>query len=286
MSERIRVDIDNGVADVRLTRSEKMNALDDAMFEALIETGQALGANPDVRCVVLSGEGRAFCAGLDMANFGKMAGGAESAETEKAASNNGAGKNGAGNGAGRLARRTHGISNRPQYAVRVWRELPVPVIAAVHGVAFGGGFQLTLGADMRYVAPDARMSIMEIKWGLVPDMAGTQIMRHLARDDVIRELTYTGRIFSGEEALQYGFATRVTPEPHAAAMETAREIAGKSPSAIEASKRLLSRAPYLSEADGLLDESNEQDALIGSPNQIEAVMSQLEKRPARFRPAR
>lgn len=274
MTERISVAIADGVADVKLTRADKMNALDDAMFEALISTGEDLAGNGEVRCVVLSGEGRGFCAGLDMGNFGKMASGDPSKSSP------------AGDGEGRLAKRTHGISNRPQYAARVWRELPVPVIAALHGVAFGGGFQVALGADMRYVAPDTRLSIMEIKWGLVPDMAGTQIMRHLAREDVVRELTYTGRIFSGEEALQFGFATRICADPHAEALETAREIASKSPSAIEAAKRLINRAAYLTEADGLIDESNEQDGLIGTPNQIEAVMSQLEKRAASFKPAR
>lgn len=273
MSERISVSIDNGVADVRLTRADKMNALDDAMFEALITTGQDLAANPDVRCVVISGEGRAFCAGLDMGNFGKMA----EAKPEDAAPTK---------GGGRLEQRTHGISNRPQFAVHVWREMPVPVIAAVHGVAFGGGFQVILGADMRYVAPDTKLSIMEIRWGLVPDMAGTQIMRHLAREDIVRELTYTGRVFSGEEALEYGFATRVEADPLAAALETAREIASKSPSAIEASKRLLNAAVYAGEEEGLVIESVEQDALIGSPNQIEAVMSQMEKREANYAPAR
>ncbi len=273
MSDRISVSIEDGVADVRLTRADKMNALDDAMFEALISTGEALAANPDVRCVVISGEGRAFCAGLDMGNFGKMA----QAKPQDASP---------AKGGGRLEQRTHGISNRPQYAVRVWREMPVPVIAAVHGVAFGGGFQVILGADMRYIAPDTKLSIMEIRWGLVPDMAGTQIMRHLAREDIVRELTYTGRVFSGEEALEYGFATRVEADPLAAALATARDIASKSPSAIEASKRLLSAALYAGEEDGLVLESVEQDRLIGSANQIEAVMSQLEKRDASFAPAR
>ena len=116
------------------------------------------------------------------------------------------------------------------------------MIAAVHGVAFGGGFQVALGADMRYVAPDARMAVMEIKWGLVPDMAGTQLMRHLAREDIVRELTYTGRIFNGEEAHAYGFATRGRADPRAEALATAREIAGKSPDAIRAAKRILNAA--------------------------------------------
>jgi len=264
--DRISVTIEGGVADVRLIRVDKMNALDDAMFSALIETGERLKTEAGVRAVVLSGEGRAFCAGLDMGNFGKMAsgerrGGDTLVKTE----------------------RTPGGSNRAQHAVMVWREIPVPVIAAVHGVAFGGGFQLTLGADIRYVTPDARLSIMEIKWGLVPDMAGLVLMRHLARDDVVRELTYTGRQFSGEEAVGYGFATRVCADPRAEALTLAAEIAARNPHAIRGDKRLLDLAA--SGADQhtvLLAESKEQTALIGSPNQIEAVLSTMEKRTARF----
>jgi len=270
MSERISVKIEAGVADVRLTRADKMNALDDAMFEALLATGERLTKDKSVRVVVLSGEGRAFCAGLDMSNFGKMAAPKGEAKTSGGAV------------PGRLEQRTHGIANRPQYAAWLWRELPVPVIAAVHGVAYGGGFQVMLGADIRYVAPDTKLSIMEIKWGLVPDMAGTQIMRHLAREDIVRELTYTGRVFSGEEAGQYGFATRVTATPLDDALATAREIAGKSPSAIRAAKRLLNKAVSVDEAAGLIVESVEQEKLIGSPDQVEAIMSNLEKRVADY----
>ena len=263
---RITVTIEGGVADVRLVRTDKMNALDDAMFSALVETGERLKSEPGVRAVVLSGDGRAFCAGLDMGNFGKMAEGPRAAPA----------------GGEDFARRTHGIANRAQYAVWVWRDIPVPVIAAVHGVAFGGGFQLALGADMRFVAPDTRMAVLEIKWGLVPDMAGTMLMRHLAREDVVRELTYTGRIFSGEEALAMGFATRVCADPRAEALAVAREIAGKNPHAIRAAKRLLNAAPVTDQLSGLTQETVEQIALIGSPNQIEAVMSNLQKRAPAF----
>lgn len=269
MSDRISVTMVDGVADVRLVRADKMNALDDAMFAALIETGERLKTEKGVRAVVLSGEGRAFCAGLDMGNFGRMAEGPAKRADESSVT-------------GRLARRTHGEANRAQHAVLVWRQVPVPVIAAVHGVAFGGGFQVALGADMRYVAPGTRLSVMEIKWGLVPDMAGTALMRHLAREDIVRELTYTGRIFSAEEAFSYGFATRLCEDPHAEAMKTAREIAMKSPSAIRAAKRILNTAPVSSPADVLLAESVEQDKLIGGAHQVEAVMSNLEKRAPRF----
>jgi enoyl-CoA hydratase/carnithine racemase len=181
-----------------------------------------------------------------------------------------------------LEDRTHGIANRAQHAAWMWRELPVPVIAAVHGVAFGGGLQVALGADIRYATPDCRFSVMEIKWGLVPDMAGTQLLRHLVRDDVLRELTYSGRIFNGEEAQALGIVTRVSEDPLADAMETARQIAGRNPDAIRADKRLLNCAPYLSAEEGLVEESREQQRIIGTPNQVEAVMAEMEKRPAEF----
>jgi len=265
--DRISVSIAKGVADVRMIRTDKMNALDDAMFSALIETGERLKTEPGVRAVVLSGEGRAFCAGLDMGNFGKMASGERK-----------------GGGDGLVTEgRTPGGSNRAQHAVMVWREIPVPVIAAIHGVAFGGGFQLCLGADIRYVTADTRMSIMEIKWGLVPDMAGLVLMRLLARDDVVRELTYSGRQFSGEEAVQYGFATRVCADPRADALALAVEIAGKNPHAIRADKRLFAVAASGADQHAILKaESVEQTALIGTPNQIEAVVSNMQKRAAAF----
>jgi enoyl-CoA hydratase/carnithine racemase len=163
-----------------------------------------------------------------------------------------------------LAKRTHGLANFPQQAVWGWRQLPVPVIAAIQGVAFGGGFQLALGADMRFLAPDARMSIMEIKWGLIPDMAGTPILASLVRDDILRDLTYTGRIFSAQEALSYGLATRICGDPRAAAFEVAREIAGKSPEAIRAAKRLLNNLA-VDPGPALLAESVEQMKLMGKP---------------------
>jgi enoyl-CoA hydratase/carnithine racemase len=180
-----------------------------------------------------------------------------------------------------LTKRTHGLANFPQAAVWGWRQLPVPVIAAVTGVAFGGGFQLALGADMRFLAPDARMSIMEIKWGLVPDMAGTPILASLVRDDILRELTYTGRIFSAQEALSCGLATRICDDPVATALEVAREIAGKSPDAIRAAKRMLNKLS-VDPGPALMAESIEQQKLLGSSNQLEAVRANIEKRAPKF----
>ena len=267
MDGRVKITISEGVADVRLVRADKMNALDAAMFDALVAATERLATEKGVRAVVLSGEGRAFCAGLDMGRFAAM--------KEK-------GGNGVAGGEKRdLSIRTHGQANFPQQAVWGWRQLPVPVIAAIQGVAFGGGFQLALGADMRFLTPDARMSIMEIKWGLVPDMAGTPILASLVRDDILRELTYTGRIFSAQEALSYGLATRICDDPRAAAFELAREIAGKSPDAIRAAKRLLNKLS-VDPGPALVAESVEQQKLLGSPNQTEAVRANMEKRAPRF----
>src|SRR5437763_4065125 len=205
MEQRVSISISEGIADVRLVRADKMNALDAAMFDALVAASGRLAHEKGLRAVVLSGEGRAFCAGLDMGRFAAM--------KDK-------GGDGMAEGGKRdLAARTHGLANFAQQAVWGWRQLPVPVIAAIHGVAFGGGFQLALGADIRLLAPDARMSIMEIKWGLVPDMAGTPILASLVRDDILRELTFTGRIFPAQEALQYGLAPRVCDDPHSGAMQ-------------------------------------------------------------------
>src|SRR5215470_4820332 len=267
MEERVSISVSEGVADVRLIRADKMNALDQPMFEALVAATERLAKEKGVRAVVLSGEGRAFCAGLDMGRFAAM--------KEK-------GGNGIAGGEKRdLTIRTHGLANFPQQAVWGWRQLPVPVIAAVHGVAFGGGFQLALGADMRFLAPDARMSIMEIRWGLVPDMAGTPILASLVRDDILRELTYTGRIFSAHEALSYGLATRVCDDPRAAALEVASDIAHRSPGAIRAAKRLLNKLS-VDPGPALLAESAEQQKLIGGANQTEAVRANIEKRAPKF----
>ncbi len=261
--DRISVEISAGIAEVRLDRPDKLNALDPAMFAALVETGERLRQLRGLRVVVMHGAGRGFCAGLDTSSFAAMANDGERGFSD-------------------LSERTHGPANVFQHAAHVWRDLPAPVIAAIHGVALGGGFQIALGADIRYVTPDAKLSILEIKWGLVPDMAGIARMRELARGDVIRELALTGRVFSGAEAATYGFATRACADPLAAARETARDIAGRSPDAVRALKRLLNRATDDDLGAILLAESREQAALIGSPNQVEAVRAGLENRAGRY----
>jgi enoyl-CoA hydratase/carnithine racemase len=265
MTERVRTSVRDGIADVRLNRPEKLNAIDPAMFAALREAGRSLASDRSLRAVVLSGEGRAFSAGLDFQSFAALA------------------RGGSGAGANLFGRDGPGPANLAQSAAWVWHELPVPVVAAVHGVAFGGGLQIALGADVRIVAPDARLSILEIKWGLVPDMSGTQTLRRLLRLDVLKQLAFTGRIVSGEEAVRLGLATEVSPQPLESAFELAREIAAKSPDAIRAAKQLLDAAVAGTEADGLALEARTQGALIGRPNQVEAVRANLEKREPRFR---
>ena len=258
MKDRVSITVADGIADVRLIRADKMNALDPAMFDALAEAIAEVGSAPGVRVAVLSGEGRAFCAGLDMA---AMAAG-------------GSGLN--------LSERSHGIANRPQHVCVGWRELPVPVIAAVHGVAMGGGFQLLSGADIRIAHPDTRMAIRETYWGLVPDMGGFMLWRGCARDDVLRELVYTSREFSAREAAEWGLVTRLADDPYAAAMALAREIAGRSPDAVKACKRLFNAVPDQDAAGILLAESREQVALMGSANQRESVMANMAKRAPAF----
>ena len=256
--QRVSIDFAMGIADVRLTRPEKMNALDPAMFAGIADAIERLSAMTGLRAVVLSGEGRAFCAGLDMTSI-------------------------AGGGSGLdLDARSHGDANLFQQAAWGWRMLPVPVIAAVHGIAFGGGFQILSGADIRIMAPGTRCSIMEMKWGIVPDMAGFALWRTTVRDDVLRELTYTAREFNAEEALTLGFATRLSDDPHADAMTLARAIAGRNPHAIRAAKRLANLAVEANAPKILATESAEQALLMRSPNQIEAVMANTQNRAPNF----
>jgi enoyl-CoA hydratase/carnithine racemase len=259
-NDHVALDVDDGVAHVRMIRSGKLNALDPPMFEALVAAGQALSGMPGLRCVVLSGEGRAFCAGLDLASMAGLAGDLGSS----------------------LAERTHGEANLFQQVAVQWRKLPVPVIAAVHGVCFGGGLQIAAGADIRVVAPDARLSVMELKWGIVPDMGGFALWQGVVREDVLRELTYTAREVSGEEAVQLGLATLSDPDPLARALALAREIAGRNPHAVRAAKALFNRAPAMGLGEVLLAESHEQHKLLGSRNQLEAVAAGMAKRPAKF----
>lgn len=259
MNDRVTLSIVDSVADVRLNRPDKMNALDPAMIEGIAAAIDQLATTQGLRAVVLSGEGRAFCAGLDMQSMAGLA----ATDFD-------------------IMARTHGPANLFQQVSWGWRALAVPVIAAAHGVAFGGGLQLLSGADIRIARPDLRLSVMEMKWGIIPDMSGFALWRGLVRDDVLRELTYTHREFDGAEAVGLGFVTHTAEDPLTEALRLARTIAAQNPHAVRAAKRLANQEPGATVEQVLTAESREQGALIGSANQMEAVMANLGKRAPNF----
>ena len=270
MSDLVTINIDSrGIADVRLNRPEKYNALSTEMFQAITQAGEQLAENRSVRVVVLSGNGRGFCAGLDMSSFQGMA---DRGKDRKS-------------GTDSLMKRDDRPENFAQRPAYVWKRMPVPVIAAIHGVAYGGGCQIALGADIRFAAPDAKLSVMEIKWGLIPDMSITQTLRDLLPLDLAKELTFTGRVLSGEEAQKLGLVTHVVDDPLAGAMGLAEEIAGKSPDAVRLGKKLYEESWHADARTGLEMESSFQSSLIGSHNQIESVKANFENRPPAFKDA-
>lgn len=273
MQERVQVQWhEQGIAEVRMVRAAKLNAVDMPMFRALTETGLALAREAKLRAVVLCGEGRAFCSGLDipalMANVGRKSAADAAASADEDVN--------------LLSRSAESPANFAQRAAWVWRECPAPVIAAVQGIAFGAGLQIALGADLRVVAPDARLSIREMHWGLIPDVTATQTLRHLVGLDVAKELTFTAREVSGAEAKELGMATRLADEPREAALALAREIAARSPSAVRAAKTLWNEAVFGGVEEGLRREEELQRTLIGGKNQLEAVQANLQKRPPAF----
>ncbi len=241
-SERVRIETDAGVADVRLVRADKHNGLDWRMFVALNEAIDALGGVDDLRAVVLSGDGPSFCAGLDIASFAAGDGELAGAGLERAAGE---------------------IANRAQRVAYGWRQLAVPVIAALRGACFGAGLQIALAADLRIAEPDTRLSVMEIEYGLIPDMSISQTLPRLVRDDVARELVYSGRVVGATEALELGLITRIEADAPATAIALAAEIAERSPQAIRSAKRLLNEAPGLPADAALALEAELQRELIG-----------------------
>ncbi|MEO6955243.1 MAG: crotonase/enoyl-CoA hydratase family protein [Antricoccus sp.] len=261
-TDRVRYTVTDGVADVRMVRADKMNALDEAMFDALITTGLQIAEDNSIRAVVLSGEGRAFCAGLDFGRFAQMESGEHRAPT--------------------IFPQIGPAKVTGQQAPYVWSVIPVPVIAAIHGVAFGGGLQIALGADIRLATPDAKLSVMETKWGIAPDMTATQLLPELIGRDKAKELTYTAKVVSGEEAAAMGLVTRTCADPYAEAMAMAADIAGRNPNAVRAAKRLLNMAGHVSLEEGFDAEQEVVRSLIGTPNQIEAIRSNMEKRAATY----
>jgi enoyl-CoA hydratase/carnithine racemase len=286
MSDRVTVQITDGVADVRLNRPDKLNALDGDMFVALVDASARLARDTSVRAVVLSGEGRAFSAGLDLSGFMAMAGGRVTVDAGGPANAADAAAGGQGEAAsgdiGAIGRTDGRITHLAQQAAHGWSEVPVPVIAAVSGHCLGGGLQIALGADLRIVHPDATLSVLEIRWGLSPDMTATATLPRLVGIDVAKELTWTGRNVSGTEAVALGLCTRASDDPLGDSLALADEIAGKSPGAIRGTKRLLEQSGRVPLAQQYADERHTIGSLIGTPNQVEAVAAYFEKRAPSF----
>jgi enoyl-CoA hydratase/carnithine racemase len=266
MNGVVRVTLgEDGLAEVCLNRPEKKNAWSLDMFDALAEAADRLAGEAGLRAVILRGEGGCFSSGLDLTVMQGFARDMEGLKHEIAAP---------------LERE---MANRFQKPVVAWQVLKVPVIAAIEGVAYGAGMQLALAADFRIATPAARFSIMEMKWGLIPDMGISQSLPRLMRADLAKELIMTARVFGAEEALALGLITRIAEDPVAAARGMAMELAQKSPDALAAAKRLVEAGWTLPPGEGLGLEARLQVDIIGGPNQIEAVMAAMAGRPPRFR---
>ena len=275
IDDRVTISVVDGIADVKMNRADKRNALDNAMFTSLNAAGEYLKKLDGLRVVVLSGDGASFCAGLDFSSFAQMA--------EAGAKANAADKKPDKNTDMNAGVMVDGrITHMAQQVCWVWQEVPVPVIAAVHGHALGGGIQIALGADIRIVHPDTQLSVREVHWGLIPDMTGTLMLSRLVRPDIVKNLVFTARVFSGHEAHEMGIATQLSQDVHADAMTMAREIAGRSPEAVRGAKKLINLLANSGAAEQFAAERATIGQLIGSANQAEAVMSHFEKRPPIF----
>ena len=275
IDDRVTISVVDGIADVKMNRADKRNALDNAMFASLCAAGEYLKTLDGLRVVVLSGDGASFCAGLDFSSFAQMA---EAGAKANAADNKADNKADMNAGAMVDGRITH----MAQQVCWVWQEVPVPVIAAVHGHALGGGIQIALGADIRIVHPDTQLSVREVHWGLIPDMTGTLMLSRLVRPDIAKNLVFTARVFSGHEAHEMGLVTQLSQDVYADAMTMAREIAGRSPEAVRGAKKLINLLANSGAAEQFVAERAIIGQLIGTANQAEAVMSHFEKRPPNF----
>ena len=275
IDDRVTISVVDGIADVKMNRADKRNALDNAMFTSLNAAGEYLKKLDGLRVVVLSGDGASFCAGLDFSSFAQMA--------EAGAKANAADKKPDKNTDMNAGVMVDGrITHMAQQVCWVWQEVPVPVIAAVHGHALGGGIQIALGADIRIVHPDTQLSVREVHWGLIPDMTGTLMLSRLVRPDIVKNLVFTARVFSGHEAHEMGIATQLSQDVHADAMTMAREISGRIPEAVRGAKKLINLLANSGAAEQFAAERATIGQLIGSANQAEAVMSHFEKRPPIF----
>lgn len=262
---RVRIEKQDHIAIVTLDRADKRNALDPAMFIALHGAIQELKTANQIRAVVLNGDGKGFCAGLDFPAFMANQGGDPADKMEPFAKVDGS------------------PANYVQEIGYGWKMLPMPVIAALHGATLGGGLQMAMCADIRLAAPDVQMSVMEMKWGLIPDMSISQTLRDTVRIDVAKELTYTGRIVEAEEALALGLVTQVVDNPLEAAIDLANLIASKNPDAIRGSKKLFNETRHTAPNHGLELEEEIQKTILGSTNQMEAVMANFNKSTPNFK---
>ena len=268
MTDRVKIETRGGVAHVRMNRPDKKNALDGPMFDALLSAAKEIREDASVRVVVLSGAGDSFCSGLDVSSLGEMAAGTLDPESDS------------------IQEATRDLSpagaNRAQQLGWLWHELPVPVIAAVQGAAYGGGLHIALGADIRFIAPDARIAFVEVTWGLVPDLSGTQALRRLVPLDVAKKLIFSGEPIDGARAVELHLGTELSADPLGDAMTLARTIATRSPDAIRAAKKLLNASGLVPVAEGLANEFRASAALMGKKNQVEAVVAKLQKRSPQF----
>ena len=261
MTESLKISRDGHVAIVTLNRPEKHNAVNLELFAALAEAGASLGADKTVRAIVIKGEGPSFCAGIDLSVFQQ-------------------------GDVSQLASRMQPVANSPanffQRAAYIWREIPTPVICAMHGAAYGAGLQIALGADLRYASSGCQLSVMEIKWGIIPDMAISKTLLRILPADKAKELAWTGRVFGAEEALDLGVVSALHDDPQAAALDTAHAIAARSPDAVRAIKRLFDESVEMSVEKALGLEAQLQAGLLGGPQQTEAVLANRENRAPNF----
>ncbi len=265
MSELVKLKIENHIATVTLNRENKKNALSREMFDAISETGENLKRDNSVRAIILTGAGSDFCSGLDTSTFTKWASNFNKVREEL------------------ISRPFGDNANWFQKPCHVWQEIEVPVIAVIKGVALGAGIQLALAADFRIATPDSKFSIMESKWGIIPDLGISQNLPKLVRADVAKELIMTGRIFDGKEAFSLGIITKIDQDPLACANSFAKTLVEKSPDVLKGAKKLIEECWVAPKGEGLKIEANIQSRILGYENNVEAVMATIQKRPAIFK---
>ena len=278
--------IADGIAHVEIDRADKLNSLTREVFEDLVEAGLGLKESIEVKAVVLSGRGRAFSAGLDFTELARIAeaGAATRSSAEEAAAEKAAGESGGADSVASavdIGERLGSARALAQKAVHVWSLVEVPVIAAVRGAALGGGLQIALGADMRVAGPDAKLSLMELNWGIIPDMCGTQLLPRLVGPAQAKKLIVTADTVGAEEALRIGLVEEVAEDPLARALELAGQIAGQSRSALVWAKRLVDLSYDSDLSTGLDAEQEALAALLGTDEQKQVVATRLAAMKAR-----